>query len=228
MNRRQVDLAGALLSIGAIWTILSIVVAESLTPGYNVSTEAMSGLGVPYFSGICNTIAACVTPIQPASAVFVFSAFLNGTFLILSGYILRRVTSHRLFGLAVAVWGVAQFLVGVSYIPIYLGAVSAGSVYAARDLHAVVAYIIFVLPPTTAVSTYRFTKGPFKYFGVVLGVVALVALVLWRTGNDLGLGYGGMERMIVYPFELWAIGFGAYLMGGFELDSVTSSVPTSP
>ena len=46
-----------------------------------------------------------------------------------------------------------------------------------------------------------------------MGITALVALVLFVTGNFLTLGRGGMERMIAYPEVLWAIGFGGYLIG---------------
>jgi len=36
-------------------------------------------------------------------------------------------------------------------------------------------------------------------------------LALFGGEVYLGLGVGGMERMILYPAMLWAIGFGAYL-----------------
>ncbi len=67
----RVALAGTLLLIGGAWTILSITIAESLTPGYSVSKETISGLGSPIFSGTCIDVPSCVTPIQPASAIFV-------------------------------------------------------------------------------------------------------------------------------------------------------------
>lgn len=227
MSRSRVVLAGALFSIGGIWGILSISVAESLTPGYNVSTEAVSGLGLPYFSGICNVIASCVTPVQPAAGVFVFSLFLSGVFLLLNGYFLLRATRHRLFAIGVGVLGVGELLVGLSYIPIYLGATTVLEVGMAYGLHVVGALVAFVLGGTVAISTYRFTRGPFRYLGLVLGTVALVAFVLFLTGYELGLGFGGMERMIIYPINLWAICFGAYLMGGPGLDSAPSSATVS-
>ena len=34
-----------------------------------------------------------------------------------------------------------------------------------------------------------------------------------RADTFLGLGKGGMERMIAYPALLWAVGFGGYLIG---------------
>jgi hypothetical protein len=60
--------------------------------------------------------------------------------------------------------------------------------------------------------SYKLQKPPFSYFSVILGVVMLLALVLFASGTFLGLGKGGMERMIAYPALLWAIGFGGHLI----------------
>jgi hypothetical protein len=51
-----------------------------------------------------------------------------------------------------------------------------------------------------------------SYFSLGAGVMTLVATVLYVNGIYLGLGPGGMERMVVYPVLLWSIGFGGYLM----------------
>jgi hypothetical protein len=48
----------------------------------------------------------------------------------------------------------------------------------------------------------------------VLGVIALASLILSFSHYDLGIGRGGMERMIAYPSLVWALGF-----GGFMIDS---------
>ena len=49
--------------------------------------------------------------------------------------------------------------------------------------------------------------------GALHGGIALVALVLALTHNYMGIGKGGMERMIVYPLFLWVLGFGGALIG---------------
>jgi hypothetical membrane protein len=36
--------------------------------------------------------------------------------------------------------------------------------------------------------------------------------VFSASGHDLGLGVGGMERMVVYPIVIWLIMLGGYLM----------------
>ena len=226
-SRRRVALAGTLLLIGGAWTILSITIAESLTPGYSVSNETISGLGSPIFSGTCNDAPKCVILIQPASAIFVFAEFLNGILGLWTGSILRSATCHRRFALAISVVGVANSLVGASYLPFYLGGSSVTVIVAAGAVHVVGAFTTFVLTPIAAISTYRFTRAPLRYFSLVLGAFALAANFLFLTGNFLGLGYGGMERMVAYPLSLWGIGFGAHITGGPEWDTQVSDATSS-
>jgi len=47
---------------------------------------------------------------------------------------------------------------------------------------------------------------------LLLGALTLSSLMLFVLGNYIGLGAGGMERMIAYPVILWGVGFGGYLM----------------
>ena len=199
--------------------MISITIAESLTPGYSVSKETISGLGSSIFSGTCNDVPACVTLIQPASAIFVFAMFLNGILWLWSGSILRSATGHRRFALAISVVGIANILVGASYLPFYLGGTSPTAVVASGAIHVVGAFTTFVLTPIAAISTYRFTRAPLRYFSLVLGAFALAANILFLTGNYFGLGYGGMERMVAYPLFLWGIGFGASITEGLEWET---------
>lgn len=58
----------------------------------------------------------------------------------------------------------------------------------------------------------------FRLFTLISGIVALTALVFYATGHFLGLGEGGIERVVAYPQTVWLIAFGAYL-----LTSITNS-----
>lgn len=49
-----------------------------------------------------------------------------------------------------------------------------------------------------------------RYYTVVSGLVALLALLLFVTHTYLGLGIGGMERLTAYPQTIWMIIFGIY------------------
>jgi len=69
---------------------------------------------------------------------------------------------------------------------------------------------------------------PFSHISIVLGAMTLTALILFSAGiiasgsltstnayNSsfyLGLGPGGMERMIVYPSLMWLGAFAGHLL----------------
>jgi hypothetical membrane protein len=199
--------------------ILAITASESLTPGYSVSAETVSGLGSPIFSGICKVVPSCVAPVQPASAVFVLTFFLIGILQLWSGLILRGVTSHRRFALAISMVGAAYTVIGGTYLPFYLGGNSEGVITAAYAAHIAAAVVIFVLGSIVVVSTHVVTRAPFRYFGLGLGTFALAAFLVMFSGNSLGLGSGGIERMALYPLFLWAIGFGALLTAGQQWEA---------
>ncbi len=80
------------------------------------------------------------------------------------------------------------------------------------SIHSLFSLLTFLSIGIFAVLAYRVVKPPMSYFSLVAGIMTLAATVLFTSGAYLGLGPGGMERMIVYPVLLWAIGFGAYLM----------------
>jgi hypothetical membrane protein len=49
-----------------------------------------------------------------------------------------------------------------------------------------------------------------RTYTIFSGVIALIALVLFLQKTYLGLGIGGMERVVSYPQTVWMIVFGAY------------------
>jgi len=55
-------------------------------------------------------------------------------------------------------------------------------------------------------------RSPLSYLFMLLGLIGLLALILLGGNTYLGLGAGGMERMIFYPAMFWALGFGAYML----------------
>jgi hypothetical membrane protein len=79
--------------------------------------------------------------------------------------------------------------------------------------HDVFAIATFVFGAVSAIISYRVLRPPLSYFSVGLGIIALTAVVLEVTHHDLGIGQGGMERMIAYPIFLWTLGFGGSLIG---------------
>jgi len=173
--------AGTLLFLGGTQFILAMVIAEAVYPGYSVSGNYISDLGV-----------------GPAAGIFNFSIVLLGTAGILASYLIQRASQSivpALFSIAGA------GAVGVGVFPETTGAI-----------HPIVSLIAFLFGGLAAIAAYRFEKSPLNYLSVLLGALALIALALFTSHIYLGLGPGGMERMIAYPILLWLIGFGSQLM----------------
>ena len=69
-----------------------------------------------------------------------------------------------------------------------------------------------------ALATVR-RQIPLAIFSIISGVVGLLATALFISGNYLGTGIGGMERIAAYPLPLWLIVVGI---------SMLQNVPTAP
>jgi len=50
-----------------------------------------------------------------------------------------------------------------------------------------------------------------RYYTFISGVLALIALAFFYSQHYLGLGIGGMERLVAYPQTFWLIAFGLYI-----------------
>jgi hypothetical membrane protein len=59
-----------------------------------------------------------------------------------------------------------------------------------------------------------------RLFTLISGTVALTALAFYATGHFLGLGVGGMERVVAYPQTIWLIILGLYLFANIANSSV--------
>ncbi len=175
--------AGALLFFASAQCVLGIIIAEALHPGYSASQNYISDLGV-----------------GPSALIFNSSVFLLGAIVIVDVYLTQHVLGSRLFSALLVLAGVGAM--GVGLFPEDFGII-----------HGIASLFVFIFGALSAIVSYKVQKSPFSYFSVLLGVLSLVALLLFGSGTYLGLGKGGMERMIAYPALLWCVGFGGYLIG---------------
>jgi hypothetical membrane protein len=102
-----------------------------------------------------------------------------------------------------------------------------------RTLHGAVSSMAFFFAGLSAIASFKVLEKPLSLISIILGVMTLGALVLFSSGlitsgsltsNEaydsnffLGLGPGGMERMIVYPALIWLAGFGGHLVTKQEI-----------
>ena len=193
MGLSDASKAGAALFVGAVEFGIGLVLSEIYYPGYNVSTNYISDLGAT-----CPTQQTCVI-VQPTATIYNTSVGLFGVLILFFGYFLWR--SYRLKPATAVI-----FLTGIGALGVGIFPETAGI------LHPIFSLIAFLFAGLTALVTARLQKKPMLYFSIILGLMTLAALVLYVGDEYLGLGPGGMERMVVYPVLLWGIGFGGHLM----------------
>jgi len=184
MKRLNGKVAGTLIFIGAVQFILGMLIAESVYPNYSVANNYISDLG----------------KLGTASApIFNTSVFVLGLTVAVGAYFLRQITHNKVFLSFLILCGIGAM--GVGIFPEDFGTV-----------HKAVSLIAFLFGALSAIASYKYQKPPLSYFAVILGLTSLAALAMFATEVYLGLGKGGMERMIAYPVLLWAIGFSGYLI----------------
>jgi len=195
-------IAGVLFFVAATQFVLCFIVAEALYPGYSVSDNYISDLGV-----------------GPSSLIFNSSIFLLGLLSIIGAYFLPRTIDFRTLTILLVLMAI--------------GAMGAGVF--TKDfttIHGAVSSMAFAFGGLSAIASFKALKKPLSVISLMLGLMTLGALALFAGGlltsgaytsieapsSDLflGIGPGGMERMIVYPALIWLIGFSGYLIAMSE------------
>lgn len=175
--------AGALFFFAGVQSILLMLISACHYPGYSISTNYISDLGV-----------------GTTAILFNATMIILGVSTLLGMYFIHRAYSYRVLTVLLMFTGVGA--VGVGVFPENYGLI-----------HGIAALTAFLFGGLSAISSYTLLTFPLKYFSILLGLLALGALVLFMAGIYLGLGVGGMERMIAYPILLWGVSFGGALIG---------------
>ena len=189
--------AGLLLFVGAVEFVFGLNLAEDLYPGYSVSMNYISDLGA-------NCDATC-NIVQPSSTIFNSSVFLLGLLVLVATFFIYRAYRTKFLTTLLGLSGIGAMGVGVF-------------TETTPSMHWIVSLIAFLFGGLSAIASYRIVKAPIGYLSIVLGVLSLASLFLFISGEFLGLGKflglgpGGMERLIVYPIMLWALGLCGYMM----------------
>ena len=129
--------------------------------------------------------------------VFNASVIFLGLLGVLSAYLLRNY--DKVFSVILAITGFAAMGVGIfpmdNPVP-----------------HALASVATFLFSGILELYSVKLESTGLRYIWLILGLVTLASLILFVTGNYLGIGRGGMERFIVYPPIFWLIGFGVGLI----------------
>jgi hypothetical membrane protein len=192
VDARALKRAGTCIFVGTAQFAFFFVLAEIYYPGYDVSTNVISDLGATCRNGVCKFV-------QPSSDMFNVSIVLLGVTLLFGAYYLLSGSGSRALPLFEALAGVGAMGVGIFN-------ESFGSA------HAFFSALTFVAAGIEGLLVFKVAKAPFSFFSALAGLVTLVATVLYGADAYLGLGEGGMERMVVYPVLIGGVAFGGYLM----------------
>ena len=188
-------LSGTLLFLAGSLSFMGIITAEAFYPiVYTTSKNEISDLGAtrPPNSLI----------FEPSATLFNASMLLAGILVLLSIYFQYKFSRKLLFTIPFGLFGLG--LVGVGIFP--------GNI---DPYHGLSAMLLFLSGGISAITAFKISLAPFKYFGIILGSVALTAWFLAMFFPSIlisSIGMGGTERWVAYPILLWLTGLGGYLM----------------
>lgn len=190
--------AGIFFFVAATQFVLGLTVAEALHPGFSMSANYISDLGI-----------------GSSSIIFNSSVFLLGLLILVGTYFLRHLSNFQAVSILLLLMAIGAIGVGVFTKDF-------------RSAHGVMASMTFFFSGLSAMSSFKVLKKPLSLMSLILGVMTLGALALFSLGmitsgsltSDIaydsnfyiGLGPGGMEHMIVYPVLMWLAGFSWHLV----------------
>jgi len=193
---RAVRTGGIALAISSLQFVAAMVVVQSRYPHYSLSANYISDLG-----GASSPWAL----LFDASVIFLGAATLVAVLLIASAFDDRPIRSAGLAILLLAAAGA----VGVGVFPETTHVLNG----AAHEVATAVAFVgasIGFLVLSGAMrdgAHWRFSRP----YTILSGGVAGVATILFFFGIYLGLGPGGMERLVVAPILLWMVVEGIHI-----------------
>lgn len=190
----------AVLWISSIqYFLVQIYVASNFYPNYSLRQNTISDLGHtvcgPYGDKLvcsANFLAMNISFII-LGLTMLFGALLNQKHSSTS-----KLSSFGFSGLALS--GLGTVLIGIF---------PENSI---SSLHIIGAGIPFLVGNISLVILSRSLEVG-KYFSIytfLSGFTALIALALFLTQNYLGLGIGGIERIVAYPQTIWLISYGIH------------------
>jgi hypothetical membrane protein len=187
---------GLWLFVGGLEMLFLVHLAEFLYPGYSVSENYLSELGIG--------------PTTPR-VIFTAALVLFGLMALTAATLLRQRSGKSLLWPFLGLSGIGAIGVGIFDMDNF------------RELHGLFALLAFLFGNLAAIYSWKVTRPPISHLFVLLGLVGLAALVLLVGSTYLGLGQGGMERMVFYPAMFWALGFGGYMLAEEDATSRSSA-----
>jgi hypothetical membrane protein len=191
--------------------IVQVVVAEQWRPHYSWSRNTISDLG----NTLCGRwdgqpLCSPQHDLMNGSVVLLGVSMLIGSLLNSEKLLNQRgaLTGFRCMQIA----GVGVVLVGLF---------PENTVPALHGLGATLAFLFGNISIIVLGCSLRL-PWVLRTFSIFLGVVALVALAAYASSHFIGLGHGGLERVVAFPQTVWLIVIGAYLLSSLRGEEAPS------
>jgi hypothetical membrane protein len=181
--------------------VIQLIVALRWNPPYSLSRDTISDLG----NTACGTwngryVCSPLHSLMDASFVVLGITMMLGSVLIARSFAPGRVGEAGFAAMAAS--GVGVVMVGLF------------PENTAPTLHEIGAAIPFVLGNVSLIILALSLKLPavLRACCFLSGVLALLGLAAFTSSHDLGLGAGGMERVVAYPQTIFLVVIGCYIL----------------
>jgi hypothetical membrane protein len=191
----KLKLSGLIFFLAGSFVLMGIITAEAMYPtSYTTFKNEISDLG--------GTKPPNSLIYQPSASIFNTTFLLAGLMVLIATFYQHQYFKKLLFTIPVCLFGL-----GLTGIGIFPGNVS--------PYHGMSSMLTFLAGGLSPILSFKIVLAPFKYIGIVFGLVALATWFLAVFSPVMlfpVIGMGGTERWIAYPIMLWLTGFGGYLM----------------
>ena len=175
--------------------LTGIITAEAFYPmDYSTFKNEISDLG--------STKPPNIIIHQPSATIFNITMFLTGILSLVASVLQQFYYKKLVFSILIILFSLG--LIGVGIFP---GNIS--------PYHGMSSLLAFLTGGIAAVLSFKIVSVPFKYLGLLFGLIGIVTWCTVVFAPNLivpHIGLGGTERWIVYPIMLWLTGLGGYLM----------------
>jgi hypothetical membrane protein len=181
--------------------VVQLVVSLRWSPAYNLQRNTISDLGntaCGRFNGrfVCSPLHTLMN----VSFIILGATMIAGSVLI--GHALPPTRARKLGFSFLTIAGVGVVVVGIfpENTVSALHGLGATLPFTIGNVGVIVLGLSLALPRALRLVTLS------------LGTIALAALVFYASSHYLGLGEGGIERLVAYPQTVWLMLLGSYLL----------------
>lgn len=182
--------------------VVQVVVATAWPRMYDLKTNLISDLGAVATCGPFDGRYVC----SPLADLMNLSFMVFGVTIAAGAALIyrefKRTNVSKTAFVLMAISGLGTVMVG---------AFPEDTMPVLHQVGAVLALLFGNVAIVLLAASLRGIRTGFRIYTYASGVISIVAFVLFISGINFGLGDGGMERVISYPFTIWMMLFGAYM-----------------